>query len=70
MKEYNKALPYINVALKTNCKNPTLLCNAGLIYAKMNQANLAKTTLEEALKNDPAIDPELKEESQNVLKNL
>ena len=39
MKAYDKALPYINVALKTNCKNPQLLCNAGLIYAKTNQKN-------------------------------
>jgi len=70
MKEYNKALPYIKVALKTNCKNPVLLCNAGLIYAKTNQNSLAKSTLLEALKNNPAIDPELKAESWNVLKTL
>lgn len=25
-----KALPYIKTALKTNCKNPILLCHAGL----------------------------------------
>ncbi len=70
MKDYNKALPYIKVALKTNSKNPTLLCNAGLIYAGANQHDLAKTTLQEALKNDPGIDPELKAESENVLKTL
>jgi tetratricopeptide (TPR) repeat protein len=70
MKDYNKALPYIKVALKTNCKNPVLLCNAGLIYAKTNQNSLAKSTLLEALKNNPAIDPELKAESWNVLKTL
>ncbi|MEP6927152.1 MAG: tetratricopeptide repeat protein, partial [Ginsengibacter sp.] len=70
MKEYNKALPYIKVALKTNCKNPALLCNAGLIYAKTNQHDLAKTTLQEALKNNPNIDSELKDESENVLKSL
>lgn len=70
MKDYNKALPYIKVALKTNCKNPILLCNAGLIYAKTNQISLARSTLEEALKNNPNIDPELKEESEIVLKTL
>jgi len=70
MKDYNKALPYLKVALRTNCKNPQLLCNAGLIYAKTNQKNLAKSTLEEALKNNPNIDPELKTESENVLKSL
>jgi len=68
MKDYDKALPYIKVALKTNCKNPVLLCNAGLIYAKTNQPALAKSTLQEALKNNPNIDPDLKTESENVLK--
>jgi tetratricopeptide (TPR) repeat protein len=70
MKAYDKALPYIHAALKTNCKNPQLLCNAGLIYARTNQNNLAKSTLQEALKNNPNIDPELKAESENVLKTL
>ncbi len=70
MKDYAKALPYIKVALKTNCKNPVLLCNAGLIYARANQQALAKATLQEALKNNPNIDPELKSESENVLKSL
>jgi tetratricopeptide (TPR) repeat protein len=70
MKDYNKALPYLKVALKTNCKNPVLLCNAGLIYAKTNQNSLAKSTLLEALKNNPPIDPGLKAESWNVLKTL
>src|SRR6185312_8254525 len=70
MKDYDKALPYLKVALKTNCKNPQLLCNAGLIYAKTNQKNLAKSTLQQALKNNPNIDPELKTESENVLKTL
>lgn len=70
MKEYDMALPYIKVALKTNCKNPELLCNAGLIFAKTNQQHLAKSTLTEALKNNPNIDPDLKTESENVLKSL
>jgi tetratricopeptide (TPR) repeat protein len=70
MKDYNRALPYMKAALKTSCKNPVLLCDAGLIYAKTNQKAIAKTTLQEALKNNPNIDPELKEESENVLKTL
>jgi tetratricopeptide (TPR) repeat protein len=70
MKDYDKALLYIKTALKTNCKNPQLLCHAGLIYAKANQKSLAKSTLQEALKNNPNIDPELKTESENVLKTL
>src|SRR5688572_3407925 len=35
---YTKALPYIEAALKTNCKNPELLCHAGLIYAGAGNA--------------------------------
>ena len=70
MKAYNKALPFVKAALKTNCKNPVLLCHAGLIYANTNQKELAKSTLQEALRNNPNIDPELKTESGNVLKTL
>jgi tetratricopeptide (TPR) repeat protein len=70
MKDFDKALPYIKVALKTNCKNPILLCNAGLIYAKTNQKGLAKATLGAALINNPNIDPDLKTESENILKTL
>jgi len=70
MKDYNKALPYLRTALKTNCKNPQLLCSAGLIYARTGQKSLAKSTLQEALKNNPNIDPDLKKESENVLNTL
>ena len=66
----DKALPYIKTALKTNCKNPTLLCRAGLIYAKAGDKALAKSTLQEALKNNPNIDIEIKNESYNALKTL
>ena len=70
MKVYNKALPYLQTALKTNSKNPVLLCNAGLIYASTGKKELAKSTLREALKNDPNIDIDVKTESLNVLKSL
>ena len=69
-KEYNNALPYIKVALKTNCKNPVLLCRAGLIYAKAGDKLTAKNYIEEALKNNPNISPVLKSESELVLKSL
>lgn len=69
--DYEKALPYIKVALKTNSKNPTLLCRAGLIYAKTGDRSLAKTTLEEALRTNANIaDNNLKTESLNVLQTL
>lgn len=70
MKAYDKALPYLQVALKTNSKNPVLLCRAGLTYAYSGKKELAKSTLQAAVKNNPNIDPELKTESENVLKTL
>jgi len=70
MTQYDKALPYIQTALKTNSKNPILLCNAGLIYAYSGKRELAKSILQEALKNNPNIDVDLKTESENVLKTL
>ena len=35
--EYEKALPYLKIAQKTNSKNPTLLSHARLIYEKVGQ---------------------------------
>ena len=69
-KDYNKALPYIKTSLKTNCKNPVLLCRSGLIYAKAGDKLTAKNYLKEVLKNNPAISPALKSESEQVLKSL
>lgn len=70
MGEAQKALPYVTAALKTGCKNPTLLCRAGLIYAKAGDTAKAKQLLEEGLKANPNIDPELQDESRAVVKNL
>jgi tetratricopeptide (TPR) repeat protein len=70
MGDYQKAVPYINVALKTNCKNPVLLSHAGMIYAKIKQEEKAKSLLKEALKNDPNVDPPLKAQSLAVLQTL
>ena len=67
---FQKATNYIGIALKTNCKNPTLLCRAGLIYAKAGNKIKGKQLLTEALKNNPGIDVELKAESENMLKDL
>jgi len=45
--DYEKAVTYIKAALKTNCKNPTLLSRAGLIYTKAGEKPLAEITLQE-----------------------
>jgi len=68
--DYARALPYIETALKTNNKNPTLLCHAGLIYAKSGSAAKAKALLQEGLRNDPNIAEDLKRESFTVLQSL
>lgn len=68
--EYVKALPYLKVALKTNSRNPTLLCRAGLIYEKLGEKSLAKNNLQAALQSNPNIAEELKKESANILQTL
>lgn len=66
----NQALPFINTALRTNSKNPVLLCHAGLIYAKAGEKEKAKTLLRQALQNNPNIDAALKQESLQALHQL
>jgi tetratricopeptide (TPR) repeat protein len=68
--EAYKALPYLKAALITNSKNPTLLCRAGLIYAKNGDASNAKKFLQEGLQNNPNIDETLKAEAMQVGKEL
>ena len=68
--DYSKAEPYIKAAVRTGCKNPTLLCRAGLIYAKAGDKPGAKEYLQQALKNDPNISPLLREEAEQALSRL
>ena len=68
--DYTNAVKYITVALKTKCKNPTLLSRAGLIYNKAGDKATAKILLQQALANNPNINMELKEESTKVFKSL
>ena len=68
--EYTMALPYIDAALKTNCKNPELLCHAGLIYARSGDKAKAKMYLNNGLKNVPVMSQSLKNECEQMLKWL
>lgn len=68
--EYTRALPYIETALKTNCKNPELLCHAGLIYSKSGDKAKAKMFLNNGLKNNPVMSQSLKNECEQMLKWL
>jgi tetratricopeptide (TPR) repeat protein len=68
--EASKALPYIKAALITNSKNPTLLCRAGLIYAKNGDTGNAKKLLQEGLQSNPNIDETLKAEAMQAEKKI
>ncbi|HEV8272215.1 MAG TPA: hypothetical protein VGQ04_12980 [Chitinophagaceae bacterium] len=72
---YNKgnaeeSVKYIKEALKTNCKNPVLLCRAGLIYASAGDKVMAKSILQDGLKNNPVISPALRSAAQKTLQSL
>jgi tetratricopeptide (TPR) repeat protein len=68
--EWGKALPYLHVALKTNSKNPLLLCHAGLIYAKSGDKLTARTQLQEVMASHANISQGLKNQSEETLKTL
>ena len=68
--DYSKAEKYITVALQTGCQNPTLLCHAGLIYAKVGDKPAARKYFQEALKNNPGMSPLLKGEAEQALSRL
>ena len=60
----------MQVALKTNSKNPTLLCRAGLIFEKAGDKVKAKEYLQAAFKNNAAIPEHLKMTSELALKSI
>lgn len=68
--DVNKALPFIAEALKTNSKNPTLLCRAGLIYLQAGDIQKAKQLLKEGTQNNPNINGLLKAEAMNAMQQL
>ena len=68
--EYDKALPYIKVALKTNSKNPVLLGRAGLIYFKSGDKAMAKTLLTEAMSSNAYIGNLLRAETNEIAHSL
>ena len=68
--DYAKANEYIKTAMKTDCKNPTLLCRAGLIYFKSGDKTNAKNYLQEGLKNNPNISVALTIEAKKTLESL
>ena len=69
-KQYNNALPYLKTALKTDSKNPVLLCHAFLIYLKAEKRKEAKAILEKARLTDPNFNARLKDEGFDPLPSL
>ena len=68
--EYGKAKKHLKVALKTNSKNPILLCRAGLIYSKSGDALTGRALLEEVLATNANIPGDLKAAGEKTLQNL
>ncbi len=64
--DYAKAVPYINVAMRTHSKNPVLLSRAALIYYKSGNQQLAKTTISQTSLQNPYIDQPLRLEAQKT----
>jgi tetratricopeptide (TPR) repeat protein len=71
MGDYRNADNYIAVALRTNCKNPSLLCHAGLIRLKCGKQNEGRALIAEAFRLSPFIaDAELKKEDASYIHPL
>jgi tetratricopeptide (TPR) repeat protein len=64
--DYAKAVPYINVAMRTHSKNPVLLSRAALIYYKSGNQQLARTTIAQTSLQNPYIDQPLRIEAQKT----
>lgn len=65
-----KALTYITAALRTNSKNPRLLCRAGLIQLQAGNTTAARQLLVAGLQKNTGIFPLLKDESSKALAQL
>jgi tetratricopeptide (TPR) repeat protein len=67
---YTQALSFIDAAMKTKCKNPDLLCRAGLIYARAGRNKDAKIFLDDAFRLASCLPVELDKEGREVLEKL
>ena len=65
--EYAEANKMITVALRTNSKNPVLLCRAGLIKIKAGQTAVGISLVKKACEINPFLDPALKKEANPYL---
>ncbi|PBQ30430.1 transposase [Sphingobacteriaceae bacterium] len=64
---FAEANKLIQVALKTNSKNPVLLCRAGLIMIKAGETQKGKILVKQAIETNPFMEIELKKEAAPFL---
>jgi tetratricopeptide (TPR) repeat protein len=64
---YQQAIPFMEKAMSTGCRNPELLCHAGLLFVKSGDSEKGKQLIKEALKNNPVISHSLLEECKTTL---
>ncbi len=64
---FAQANKMINKALRTNSKNPVLLCRAGLIKIKAGETDKGKALVKQALETNQFIDIDLKKEASPYL---
>ena len=68
--EFQKAVPYIEKAMVTKSRTPTLLCIAGLIFYKNGDTNKGSSFLKAGLANNPVLPQDLLQESKKALQEL
>ncbi|MEO7768679.1 MAG: hypothetical protein ABIS01_14715, partial [Ferruginibacter sp.] len=68
--EYAKALPFLQVALRTHSKNPVLICRAALIYYKAGNKEMAKAMLAATNISNPYIASSLQAETATIAQNM
>lgn len=65
--DYTNAEKYIKVAMRTGCEVPTLLCHAGLIYAKNGDLKHGQALIDKAFQEDPFLSSDLQNEARPFL---
>ncbi|WP_081768493.1 tetratricopeptide repeat protein [Hymenobacter swuensis] len=65
--EYKDAEQYMKTARRTNSRNPTLLCRAGLIATKNGRAAEGQALIKQALTTNPYLTLDLADEGRKLL---
>ena len=65
--DYSLALPYMKKAMRTNSRNPTLLCRAGIVFTKAGEPQIGNNLLKQVITNNPTIAYDLRSEALKTL---